>query len=150
MNKFSLIDMCCFVYDHPKYKPADGKSYCNIAVNAIACVYGFVGFRGMTANQMVAVMDQDGFNFDWPNGLEAQLLANRGHLVIAGQKAEPHGHVCVIRPAEPTFSGKWNEIVPMAMNIGSTNSISKGVNYIFKDRPKYYHFKRGFIEGENT
>ena len=69
----------------------------------------------------------------------AQDAANNGQLVIAGMKADPHGHVCVVRPGIAGTSGHWvGAVVPKVLNIGETNFIGKGLNFAFQEIPQIW------------
>ena len=75
---------------------------------------------------------------------EAAMLANQGHLVVAGQehpKPPPTGHVCIVAPGEMIYSNKWSCLVPIAANVGGDNWYGKGLNYAFgKEPPKMFAY----------
>lgn len=122
-----------------KFRPdPDGTTYCNFGVNYIAQHMGFVGFAKLMANEIV-----DKISHDWafaPIEAEvAQRLALAGHLVIAGRKDEPHGHVAVVYPTEDRMplSGKWGHRAPWIANVGKKNGVM-GSNNAFGKEPAYY------------
>lgn len=129
---------------------ADGTwtTHCNSFVHAVASKMGYKGFwQGypIMANNMVELMLQE---VDWmkeKDGEMAQYHANQGSLVIAGQKSEGHGHVCVIRPGNMIFSGKWNKTVPKCANVGKDVFLGKGVNFSFQTEPDYFCLKSSLV-----
>ena len=140
---FRLMDACTAAFDKvlngnpPKYKPQNGVTWCNRAVSEICFVMGYNGFEGMLANQMIDKMEKD-IPWNRLGPLEAQGHANSGYLVIAGKKQDPHGHVVVIRPGNMEYSQKWGKDVPKCVNIGAETTIGRGVNWAFKEEPRYY------------
>lgn len=144
-NRDRLIDAICTVYDkawiddHP-YKPQDGVTYCNFAVQDVARIMGYKELDHRLANEIIDFISA---SKDWSkvemNGV--QQLANSGSLVIAGQYGEKHGHVAVVRPGLSKWSTKWNCPVPSVMNIGKDCFISKGVNWAFQDIPLFFVWK---------
>lgn len=150
----TLIDAICDAYDNQAFAPhQDGTTFCNEGVNSVATAMGYKGFAGMNADQIVAFMAASP---DWsPVPLEqAQELANQGSLLVAGLDSktleQAHGHVAVIRPGRPVYSGKWNtNVCPRVLNIGAENFIARakkgpltnqpaGVNESFQPLPKIY------------
>jgi hypothetical protein len=103
---FQLIDSCCEAYDNLAFEPRQGMTFCNQAVNFICGKMGYAKFKALLANQMVDLMKK---SEEWQmiSIGDAQKFANQGRLVIAGRKAQPHGHVAVIRPGLPDYSAKW-------------------------------------------
>lgn len=148
----TLFDAICDAYDNPAYAPqADGTTFCNLAVSEICSVMGYKSFAGLTANQIVAKIAADP---QWsPVAFEnAQDLANQGSLVVAGldsqSLAQAHGHVVVMRPGRPCYSGKWSQ-TPRCLNIGAENFLARakrgplrglpaGLNEAFMEMPKIW------------
>lgn len=97
---------------------------------------GFKSFEGLLANQMIDLMEKDGA-WSKVDMTQCQVLANAGSLVIAGLKAEPHGHVNVICPGREKTSGRWGQ-VPSCANVGKDVFIGKGINWAFSDSPTFY------------
>lgn len=155
-NIITLIDAICDAYDNKDFSPtSDGTTFCNIAVSAVCSVMGYTGFMGLTADQIV---DNIPTNPDWsPVPMEkAQDLANQGSLLIAGldgkAMGQAHGHVVVIRPGKPCYSGKWGQ-TPRCLNIGSENFLARakrgplvgmaaGLNEAFIEMPKIYVWRQ--------
>ncbi len=148
---FKLIDACCEAYDNEGWKPIqdnpstpenERRTFCNFAVNYVATKMGYVGFKGLLANQIVELMETSNSTSlpRWTRikASEAQELANLGFLVIAGVKETPHGHVAVVRPGNSTQSGKWKTSAPKLMNVGAKNSIAVGANFVFKEIPQFF------------
>lgn len=137
MNLMKVLDVLCEVYDNPQFRPRAGMTFCNLAVNTVCSKLGYQAFEGLFANEIVDIMEHSDKWITIPIGM-AQTLANKGMVVIAGEKKFPHGHIVVIRAGNEEYSQKWNIHVPKCMNIGENNFIDKGVNWAFKDMPKFY------------
>jgi hypothetical protein len=151
-NLIALFDAICDVYDRPDLLPkSDGTTFCNIAVDAIAQVMGFKGFELKTADEIIGIMSSDP-NWSIVAFEKAQDMANQGSLLVAGltgqELGQSHGHVCVIRPGIPCFSGKW-QATPRIVNIGAENFIARakrgpligmaaGLNEAFVPMPKIW------------
>ena len=148
-NRDRLIDAICTVYDkawvsengnRPVYKPEDGVTHCNFAVQDVAKMMGYKELDHRLANEICDFLSA---SKDWSKIVMGgvQDLANQGALVIAGMHGNPHGHVCVVRPGLSKWSTKWNAPVPAVMNIGGSCFISKGINFAFRDIPDFYVWK---------
>lgn len=141
MTPEELIVICLKAFNNPEWQPRkdrpenEAATFCNLAVTWIAGNFGYSGFFGMLANDMINLMERSAkwAKTDLPM---AQKLANDGRLVIVGAKDSPHGHVCVVRPGEMAFSGKWKCRVPIVVNIGAKNSWDKTANFIFTSMPR--------------
>jgi hypothetical protein len=107
-----------------------------VATNFVASQLGYTGFRGMVANDMVALMSKSP-DFARVAPASAQNLANDGRLVIAGIKGDDHGHVAVCHPGELFYSRKWRQDCPIVANVGRTNGIMSA-SWAFSDEPGYY------------
>lgn len=137
-NALKLIDACCSALEKPEFAPRNSTTYCNQAVQYIATMMGCIEFSAsMNANRMIDMMAQSEHFAEIPVE-NAQAYANNGSLVIAGLKAMPHGHVCVIRPGKEIYSGKWMIKAPRIINVGGENFISRSLSWAFKDIPKVY------------
>lgn len=143
---FKLIDAICDAYDHKGYLPIaddpttpnnERTTFCNKAVDHVASLLGYSLFGGLMANEIVLAMRQSP---DWARTeiSFAQGWANKGNLVIAGFIEEPHGHVVVVRPGVESFSVKWDCAVPQCLNIGADFTISRSLNFAFKDKPEVF------------
>ncbi len=135
-----LIDACCEARERPDFAPMSSLTHCNEAVHYIASKLGFGGFVGMLANNMIDLMNRDPHFQPIPMA-EAQTFANLGMLVIAGEKAMPHGHVCVVRPGNMAMSGNWKVLVPKIINVGQRNFIDKIISWAFRSEPKFWVWK---------
>ena len=146
-NAFTLIDAVCDAYDNSAWWPdavpgGPFETYCNRAVAYVAEAMGYKGFPAdVLANDLIRFMDG---STDWERVpmAQAQALANRGGLVIAAEPAQPHGHVCVVRPGNAAHSGKWQKAAPKVMNLGKTRDIAKGVNFAFQAEPTFYRWRQ--------
>lgn len=152
----ALIDAVCDVYDNVAYAPLpDGTTFCNLAVAVVSASMGCKDFFGKTADEIVATISTSS---DWSliPFEKAQELANAGSLLIAGldSKAlgQAHGHVTVIRPGRPCYSGKWPGPCPRVLNIGAENFLARakkgpltnqpaGLNEAFVELPKIWAWR---------
>lgn len=154
----TLIDAICDAYDNQAWAPQpDGTTFCNMGVTAIANAMGCKDFDGKTADEIVAFLASDS---DWsPVPLEkAQELANQGSLLVAGLDSktlgQAHGHVVVLRPGKPVYSGKWStNLCPRVLNIGAENFLARakkgpltnqpaGLNESFGPLPKIWIWRQ--------
>ncbi len=147
-----LIDAILDTYDRIDFRPnPDGTTHCNQAVDAIANKLGYTALAGKTADEIVAFLSGSPEWSEVPFEA-AQDKANQGSFLIAGldSKAlnQSHGHVVVIRPGKPNFSGKWGPC-PRIVNVGAHNFIARaqagaltnqpvGLNEAFIPLPKIY------------
>jgi len=132
----SIMALCADARE--KYTPDGETTYCNLAVQFVVKNFSeYTGFRNTLANKMIQHMEESA---DWaevePN--VAKLLADDGCIVIAGRRADPHGHVALcIGGRALVQSGKWGGKWPVVSNVGKRNWIC-GVNYAFSLPPKFY------------
>ena len=127
----------CSKYDNRIY------TYCNLFVTEVMITQDYFAFRGYTANTIVETMEYEKFHWRKINPIDPADWA-QDTIVVAGQKGEPHGHVCILLPGEFVISPKWENIkVPQCANIGKENFWMKGVNWAFgKNPPHYYQFSK--------
>lgn len=151
-NLIGLFDAICETYDDPQLVPkSDGTTFCNYAVSNIASAMGCQDLKDKTANGIIAFINTSP---DWSLVAfnQAQDMANQGSLLIAGLESkdlnQSHGHVVVIRPGKPCYSGKWGP-TPRCLNIGAENFIARakkgpltgmscGLNEAFVEVPKIF------------
>jgi hypothetical protein len=139
-NRNLLIDTICCVYDNPHYRPNNNVTYCNLAAQDIATAFQCNDFNNKLANEIIDFVSKSDKWEKVPMS-QTQDLANQGSLCFAMKKGEPHGHLCVIRPGLPKFSGGWNCQAPSVCNVGAENFIGKGVNFSFREIPDFYVLK---------
>lgn len=134
-----LLDAIHLPLCRPEYQPGGGLTHCNAFVDEVCQTLGWKGFHGLLANQIVDLM---GSSDQWSEiGMnQCQILANAGSLVIAGLKADPHGHVNVICPGKEKISGRWGN-VPSVANVGKEVFIGKGLSWAFSDMPKFWAWR---------
>jgi hypothetical protein len=135
-NLYGLIDACCQARENANLRPEDGETYCNVAVAFIALRIGCNELSGRLANDMCDYFEASPDKWSHVPIDKAQDLANAGSLVVAYERSDPHGHVCVIFPGIQKTSGKWNCQTPACINVGRDVFIGKGLNYAFKEIPK--------------
>lgn len=133
----TLIDAICDTYDRADLLPHDGVTYCNVGVSAVATAMGCKDFAAKTADEIIEFMEKSP---DWSEVPfdKSQDMANEGSLLIAGLKStqlsQAHGHVCVIRPGKPCYSGKWG-LTPRCLNIGAENFLARGKRGVLTNAP---------------
>lgn len=136
----SLLDAIHLPLCRPEYKPTSDGTHCNQYVDEVCQGYGFRGFSGLLANDMIDLMIASP---DWTETPieKCQSLANMGTLIIAGLKADDHGHVNIICPGKEKTSGRWG-LVPSCGNVGKDIFIGKGINWAFSDLPKCWAWRQ--------
>lgn len=139
-DPFLLLDAIHLAFNRPEYAPKDGSTHCNQYVNEVCQTLGFTEFDGKLANEMVDIIDA---HPQWSKVEmnKCQELANHGTLVLAGLKAEQHGHINIICPGKEKTSGRWGP-VPSCVNVGKENFIGRGVNWAFGDYPKFWAWRQ--------
>jgi len=151
-DPITLIDAILDAYDRQEFQPLpDGTTFCNQAVILVALGMGYGELRGKSADEIVQFIAGSP---DWSLVPieKAQEMANEGSFLVAGltgdELGQGHGHVCVIRPGRPVYSGKWGQC-PRVLNIGSENFIARakkgpltnqpaGLNESFVPLPKIW------------
>ena len=151
-NTIDLIDAILDAYDRQDFQPGpNGLTHCNEAVQAVCETLGYDKLAGLNADEICAFIAVSG---DWSEVAfdNAQNMANQGSLLVAGldSKAlgQDHGHVVVIRPGKPCYSGKWGAC-PRVLNVGAENFIARakrgpltnqpsGLNEAFVPLPKIW------------
>jgi hypothetical protein len=136
---FSLLDAIHVSIYRPEFQPDDGVTHCNSFVAEVCESYGYKGLNGLLANEIIELVSQSP-NWSLTPLDRCQELANTGTLIVAGLKADPHGHVNVICPGKPKNSGRWGT-VPSVANVGKENFIGKGINWAFGDMPQCWAWR---------
>ena len=131
-----LLDAIHLPLCRPEYQPKEGVTHCNQYINEVCQAFGWKGFEGLLANQIVDLMAS---NDAWSEVSmdKCQFLSNQGTLIVAGIKEEGHGHVCVVVPGKEKTSGRWGQ-VPSIANVGKEVFIGKGLSYGFSSMPKFW------------
>lgn len=155
-NLIGLIDAICDVYDNPDLQPKGDVTFCNIAVSVVAEAMGCKDLTGKMADDIMKFVESSPDWSDIPME-KAQDIANQGSLIIAGltgaELDQAHGHVVIVRPGLPVYSGKWISKVPRVLNIGAENFLARakrgplqglpaGVNEAFLPLPKFYVWRQ--------
>ncbi len=138
-DSLALLDAIHLPLCRPEYQPGGDATHCNQYVAEVCTAYGFKGFEGLVANQIIELMSASD---QWTevDMDKCQSLANMGTLIIAGLKGEPHGHVNVICSGKEKTSGRWGN-VPSCANVGNYVFIGKGINWAFSDYPKFWAWR---------
>jgi len=77
-----------------------------------------------------------------PYSVISAALKDSPSLIIAGQKAKGHGHVCIVSPlGGTTYSSKWKKEVCNVANVGKDVFENKGLNWAFATEPTLYIYK---------
>ena len=131
-------------YGSGAYAPGNnGKTtYCNDYVQEVSAGFGYIAFKGLLADDMVAHMKADTREWTSVSGIVAQQHADAGALVIAGYvNPSGHGHVSIVIPGIPAPSGKWNDPdCPVLANVGELIYCKIGLtaNWAFDAEPVYF------------
>jgi hypothetical protein len=136
-DALNLLDAIHLGFSRPEYRPlGDGTTHCNQFCSEVAMALGFKGLEGLLANDIIDLISKNDQWSELPIE-KAQDLANGGSFIIAGLKANPHGHVVIVCPGKVKTSGRWGE-VPSVANVGKDMFIGKGINWAFSDLPKLW------------
>lgn len=133
---YLLLDAIHLPLCRPEYQPGGGLTHCNAYVTEVCSLYGFKGLEGLVANQIIDLLSTHDQWSEVPMS-KAQELANKGTLIVAGFKADPHGHIDVVCPGREKTSGRWGQ-VPSVANVGKEVFVGKGINWAFGEIPKLY------------
>jgi hypothetical protein len=115
----------------------NGQTHCNQFAHAFAkLAFGYDGFEGKTANEIVADLRKREIGWDAVAGknLQERLKnardwANEGYLVVASLEEKPHGHIAIVVPGDLVKSGQWGLDVPEIAQAGRQR--------VVKERNKY-------------
>ncbi len=134
-----LLDAIHLPLNRPEYAAHSGQTHCNQYVNEVCGQLGYKSFEGLMANSMIDLLNTDPA---WSkiDMNQCQVLANAGSLIVAGLKADPHGHVVVICPGKEKPSGRWG-LCPSVANVGKEIFIGKGVNWSFGSIPSFWAWR---------
>lgn len=136
-----------WIVTNPQWRPADGKTFCNMALCRAAHSFGYDGFvdaknNPLMANEMINKMVKDSQHWKSATAEDAWENAVLGGLSVACYSENPHGHVAVLAPAPKMWSQKWTAYVPQVYNVGKTMNLnspytmSEGFAFIY--RPNHY------------
>lgn len=126
---------------------ADGRTFCNEAVNHVAVLNGYILFARPTkdrptgaalANHIYEMLANPKNGWLAVTGEVAQAHANEGDLVIAAQQSNGHGHVCVVIPGEMEDSGSWAKKAPKVLNVGKSVFVGKRASHAFSSEPEFF------------
>ena len=106
------------------------ETYCNWACRDAAQAYGCHDLDGKTANQLAAELPQLAalrLPYGWAEatGERAARHACRGGLAFAVKAYPRHGHIALVAPSLPEWSGSWARAVPLVYNVGPQNGLVK-------------------------
>lgn len=145
-----LREACLFVITVDKFMSRDvtgdkkPETFCNIAARYIAEAMGCKIFdEGMMANRMHTAMENSD-EFAYVDAERAAELAQKGCLVVASRRGDPHGHIAACYPSPPDFSGSWAKKVPIVAHVGRPpNGLKKcSGSFSVKDgEPTYFFWK---------
>lgn len=133
----------------PDFQPGEGVTHCNQAARKAAQFFGCHEFDdpAMLADDMISTMESNASG-KWQvnDGPRAVLQALNCGLAFAAMTSkelgEAHGHIAVIAPLTPQYSGSLGRDVPMIANVGARNGMIK-VSEAFpvaKGEPRYFRW----------
>lgn len=132
------------ILKRPDLQPRNGNTYCNVFVTEIARLFGYTGFDGLMANQIVTVAQTSKLFSEvfTPYTELAKQASQKALFIVAGQQSREHGHVCVVSPLGGiTVSGKWKKTVCNVANVGKDVFENKGLNWAFATEPTLYIYQ---------
>lgn len=110
---------------NPGFKPKNGITHCNEALQFIATSMGCDEFKGMIADDIYKTMVTNASG-KWAkvDPSDATIWALSNGLSVAGlpsgRLGETHGHVAAVAPVGQQYSPSFKIDVPVVCNIGST------------------------------
>ena len=148
MSVDTLRQACARALDNPSFQPANGETFCNLAVTSVAEAMGCEEFSGLMADQIYAKMEANASG-KWEKvvGPVASQDASEGNFVVAAmsstQLGETHGHVATCYPQAAGFSGSLNKYVPVVANIGKSVGVMKSSEAfpVDKGEPDYFSYQ---------
>ena len=144
MTSKEYADVISLLIKRPDFQPHDGQTFCNLFITEVVHLFGYNGFDGLMANQIIDLMDTSACFKKIVDvyTVISETVKDGPHLIIAGEKAMGHGHVCVISPlGGTTYSSKWNKTVPNVANVGKDVFENKGLNWAFATEPTLYIYQ---------
>ena len=131
-----------------EFEPKDGKTFCNLYVQAVAKSIGCGEIPNKLANDIFDHLESAWHAWLKVQPEEAQRLANRNFFVLGASKNPAgHGHLAVVIPGNSTFSASLKMIAPMVVSCGSPTSTfwGKHAGYAFASaQPPSYYCWMGF------
>lgn len=139
--------LCDMALANPNFRPKNGQTFCNLAVNFIAHQMGCSEFDGLMADGIYNNISAN-VSGKWKkvDPSDATILALSNGLSIAAMPSdrlsEKHGHVCVVYPLGMQNSASFGHDVPMIANVGKTVGVMKSsaVFPVSKGEPDYFTF----------
>ena len=135
----TILNVAREIFLSGRYIPSKSETYCNFAVSAFFLKFGYKGFGGKLANQII-LEACTGHDFTECPKEAAQGLVNRGYLVFAGLQSVPHGHVVIILPGPPMPSRIPGKFSPICMDIGRSYCFGRSTETAFKSEPRFFVF----------
>ncbi len=138
------------VMKNKRFKPHDGKTFCNEGLNStlkqlgvpveeagVAHKSGCALTANVIAKNMAASAKEENGYWSEVDPKKAQEYANNGLPVVGTQtNKKGHGHVATVRPGyEPSEN-------PMINNIGGTNKVMRESNSFSSKVPVHYYVPR--------
>jgi hypothetical protein len=130
MSAFHVFSNPAFVADK-----RTGLTFCNRAVREFIRLAVGLELPLQLANDM---MENKHFLKLGKMAKVAQELVNNGNVVVAGLKAENHGHVAVVLPGPIKWSYKWKRETVCVMDIGKNHTMGGLASFAFPEPPDFY------------
>lgn len=139
VEKFKIVCLALM----PKFKPKDGRTFCNFFVQAVCHEFDNKEFEHMRANQIFDSCEKLHKKYS-PD--TAYKLSFEGVVVLAAWKnpdSKKSGHVALVYPEGPMiFSGKWGIYCPKIAQAGW--AAPRGANHGFFKPPTYFGLAAAF------
>ena len=153
-----VLRLCGEAVVNPEWQPRDGVTHCNSAADYVAKGFGCDEMHDkdgnpLTADEMFALFCS-GENWRPVTVGGTWMLANQGSLIFAAMNSkslnESHGHVCTIIPGDPVYSGHWEGLAPLCMNVGKENFIGRPCSFAFRQVPYFFGWKPTIEDQSNA
>ena len=117
--------LCDAALSNPAFKPNNGVTHCNEAVNQVAVAVGCSEFVGLMADEIYqTILTNASGKWAKVDGSDAAIWSLSNGLAIAGlpsqRLGEAHGHVAVVAPFGMLGSESLGLDVPVVCNVGKT------------------------------
>lgn len=132
---------------NPDFKPYQGVTHCNEAIQFIAKEFGCDEFTGMLADDIYeTIVTNKSKKWDKVDSADASIWALSNGLAVAAlpsyRLGEAHGHIVAVAPLPQEYSNTFRTEVPMVANLG------KSVGYmrtseafpVYKGMPDFFTY----------
>lgn len=130
------------IFSSQLLRPRDSVTFCNLFVQLFFSRMGYNGFKGMLASDMVRFARSSG-DFLRVGIRDAISAAVAGQPSFAGLEGSPHGHVCILLDSTPSFSQRFDQMVPHCVDVGKNYRWDVPISFAFRSMPEFFILKGG-------